>query len=343
VCGGMFAALGAAAVYAADDQTPAAAWPPVVAAASEPAATPANDAVSDESAAEDADLQAKAKEFAARGADTCLRCHDSGPALQILRTAHAVTGDARTPFAQHACESCHGASPEHVASHPAPGEKRAAPSVIYKGERISSVAERNKVCITCHQGNARMNWQGSQHQSNDIACNSCHTLHTVSDAVRSKETQPQVCFKCHGEQRADSYQYSHHPIREGKVVCSDCHNPHGSAGPKLLKEVRVTDTCYNCHADKRGPFLWEHQPVREDCTICHNPHGSVNARLLKEKIPFLCIDCHAAANDMGGQSANSTNLPAHGSFYYTMGDRSCLNCHSQIHGSNSPSGSSFFR
>jgi len=294
-------------------------------------------------AAEDAAPKTEEPVYAARGAESCMRCHDSGSPLAILKTSHAVKGDSRTPFAQHACESCHGASAEHMGKPPAAGERRVSPAVVFKGDRKSSPDARNKVCLTCHENGLRMNWKGSQHANSDLACNDCHTIHTSKDAVLTKITQPPVCFTCHAEQRADSYQYSHHPIREGKVVCSDCHNPHGSPGPKLLKEVRVTDTCYACHAEKRGPFLWEHQPVREDCTYCHNPHGSQNVRLLKEKMPFLCQDCHNGDNDMGGYGVTRTQLPDHGKFNYLSGDRSCINCHSQIHGSNSPSGSSFFR
>ena len=76
------------------------------------------------------------------------------------------------------------------------------------------------------------------------------------------------------------------------MACSDCHNPHGSAGPKLLAKNTVNETCYTCHAEKRGPFLWEHQPVNEDCTNCHTPHGSNITPLLKSRPPFLCDECH---------------------------------------------------
>ena len=318
VCGCIFAMAGAIVVNAADNK----AVQPLEAAASDqaPAAEP---------------------EYAARGADSCMRCHDKGTPLNILNTAHAMKGDSRTPFAQHACETCHGASPDHMGKPPAAGGRRVSPAVVFKGDRKSSPEAINKVCIGCHESGLRMNWKGSQHHNNDVACTDCHTLHTNKDPVLSKDTQPPVCFGCHAEQRADSYQYSHHPIREGKVVCSDCHNPHGSPGPKLLKEVRVTDTCYNCHAEKRGPFLWEHQPVREDCTYCHNPHGSVNARLLKEKMPFMCADCHASGS-MGGNGYTHASIAGGNPINHAV-DRSCLNCHSQIHGSNSPSGSTFMR
>ena len=61
---------------------------------------------------------------------------------------------------------------------------------------------------------------------------------------------------------------------------------------------------------KRGPFLWEHQLVHEDCTNCHNPHSSQNARLLKETVPFLCLDCHAATNGMGGEGLTKSAIRA---------------------------------
>ncbi len=148
-----------------------------------------------------------------------------------------------------------------------------------------------------------MNWQGSEMQKAGVACADCHTSHAAKDPVLVKATQPEKCFTCHAQQRAESFEYSHHPIREGKVVCSDCHNPHGSpAADHLLKEFTVNEVCYNCHADKRGPLLWEHQPVRDNCLNCHTPHGSNEARLMKERMNFLCASCHSAeaSNNSGG-------------------------------------------
>lgn len=277
--------------------------------------------------------------FSDRGSATCLQCHNEAPVTNILATPHAVKGDSRTPFGQHECESCHGPSDAHVAGFTkgSPVE----PAVVFKGPNASPVAARNQVCLSCHQDSEHTYWVGSQHQTNNLACVSCHMIHVTKDPILVKATQPNVCFTCHAEQRTLSMQYSHHPIREGIVVCADCHNAHGSPGPKLLKEVRVNDVCYTCHAEKRGPMLWEHQPVREECTNCHNPHGSINVRLLKEKVPFLCLDCHAATNDMGGEGISAHSVGS--SSFYINGDRSCLNCHSQIHGSDSPSGSTFFR
>jgi len=287
--------------------------------------------------------------YAERGALTCMKCHDGPPVTDILRTPHAVKADPHAPFAQYACETCHGASPEHLNSHPAPGQMRALPAVVFKGPGTAPVEVRNQVCLTCHQAGLRMNWQGSQHQKNDLACNSCHTIHAPKDPILVKLTQPTKCFTCHNEQRAQSFEFSHHPIREGKVVCSDCHNPHGSPGPKLLKEFTLNEVCYTCHAEKRGPLLWEHQPVRESCLNCHTPHGSTQARLLIQRPPFLCQNCHETGNhnaapwtgnQVPGVSSpyNNSPLTAPSGSHFQVLLRGCLNCHSQVHGSNSPAG-----
>jgi len=326
LCGGAFAVLGASTVLAAD--TSAVSTSEAVVAA----------AGGDEASSEPV--------YAARGTDTCLKCHDTGKGAEILRTAHAVKGDMRTPLsdANHGCETCHGASPDHLNSHPAKGEKRAAPAVMFNGPNKSSPEVINKVCLQCHENSARINWRGSAHDSNGNACTSCHTLHTTQDATLDKDAQTGVCFKCHTQQRAESFALSHHPMREGKVACADCHSVHGGPGDtKLLKEVRVNDTCYLCHAEKRGPLLFEHQPVREDCTLCHAPHGSNNQRLLVERMPVLCADCHDRTGTNGMAShwtGNQSNLFRGGD---NTGPRSCLNCHTQIHGSNNPAGAGLFR
>jgi DmsE family decaheme c-type cytochrome len=293
--------------------------------------------------------------YAEGGEKTCLTCHNSHPVDFILQRPHAMEGDPRTPFGGgHACETCHGPSGDHAQSKIV-DDKLILPPMLFKKPQIegfaaSPVEAQNQVCLGCHQSGARVNWQGSHHQVNNLACTTCHTVHTAEDPVLAKITQPGVCFTCHAQQRAESAMYSHHPIREGKVACSDCHNPHGSPGPHQLKEFSINETCYNCHGEKRGPLLFEHQPVREDCTNCHTVHGSSQPRLLAEPLNFLCGSCHSSeANSSGGSFGGAHSIAARsptGTTFFNSSlanQRQCLNCHSQVHGSNSPSGAFFFR
>jgi DmsE family decaheme c-type cytochrome len=122
------------------------------------------------------------------------------------------------------------------------------------------------------------------------------------------------------------------PLREGKMVCSDCHNPHGSFTEALLKKDSINDVCYTCHAEKRGPFLFEHLPVRENCDNCHDPHGSVNEASLKMSRPRICFECHGAGHGSTSTLNSQTTM-----------SRSCQNCHTQVHGSNAPAGGALQR
>lgn len=291
------------------------------------------------------------KDMVLKGDAKCTGCHDEADdstptmlelhpsVLAIGKTPHGVRGDARTPT----CTDCHGDSEKHI-GHKGSG-KPPKPDRWFTKNTDTPATEINGACLACHKGGERTHWEGSQHASQDVACTSCHQVHAQHDKVREKLTQPEVCFTCHKEQRADSHKMSHHPIIEGKVTCSDCHNPHGSSGPKLLKKNTVTETCFTCHAEKRGPFLFEHQPVTEDCTNCHNPHGSNVSPLLNSRPPFMCLECHDGPHTTGAIGPNAAGKQAGltGSPSANNVGAGCMNCHRQIHGSNSPAGGYFQR
>lgn len=280
-------------------------------------------------------------EYAEKGVQECLKCHDEAPTSLILRTPHAQMADDRTPFASHQCETCHGPSPEHLIK-PAEGETRASTKVTFGIGADTPVAEQNAVCLGCHGGDEkRANWTASQHETADSPCSSCHNVHAAKDPMLIRTAQAEVCYTCHVEQRAQSHRRSRHPIKEGKVICSDCHNPHGSVGPKLLKHASVNDTCYDCHTEKRGPFLWEHAPVRDDCSNCHTPHGSSQPKLLKVRTPWLCQQCHQEVFHPS-TLYSGRGVPPVGNARQMLA-KGCLNCHSKIHGSNHPSGVRFTR
>ncbi len=271
------------------------------------------------------------------GANACVKCHEDEVA-SYSQSVHGQKGNARGPAASGECSSCHGDATEHVA-------KRGKVALKVPGKKTVSADESNAVCLSCHKSdNKRSHWDGSTHQTRDVACANCHQVHTPKDRVLAKITQAEVCFTCHKSQRAEYNRPSRHPILEGKVSCSDCHNPHGSVGPKLVKRDSTVETCYQCHAEKRGPFVHSHEPVNEDCGNCHAPHGSVVENMLKMRMPMLCHSCHTPH---GGQVVQLTGQgqpvgiqgPTTGGksgINYTQG-RGCLNCHTQIHGGNNPS------
>ena len=145
-------------------------------------------------------------------------------------------------------------------------------------------------------------------------------------------TQAEVCYTCHASKQAKFFQASHHPVREAQMTCSECHNVHGDNGSGLMVAATVRQKCTSCHAEKRGPFLWEHQPAAEDCTICHDPHGSNLPSLLKKRPPQLCQQCHSPAGHPS-VSYDGARIPSP-----FLSIKGCQNCHSQTHGSNHPSG-----
>jgi DmsE family decaheme c-type cytochrome len=275
------------------------------------------------------------KDLVLRGDAVCTRCHNEGdeyPVLAIGKTRHGTMADARTPT----CTSCHGLSDLHV-NRPADAKERPKPDRTFGKASKTPMEERSAACLTCHQGGSRMHWQMGVHAAREVACSSCHQIHTDHDRARDKRTQTEVCFACHKEQRAQLNRPSRHPIREGKIVCSDCHNPHGTAGEKLLVRGNVNDTCYTCHTEKRGPFVRTHQPVQENCAICHNPHGTTNDNLLKLRPPFLCQQCHEPTSHRGNvASFTGPANTAGGSTSANFLARGCLNCHTNIHGTNNP-------
>jgi DmsE family decaheme c-type cytochrome len=281
----------------------------------------------------------------------CIKCHDAEDLPDMSRSAHAQASDARTP----GCVTCHGSSPTHV-NRPAGVKERPRPDRVFTKGTATPASERNAACLGCHQKDAkRALWGGSQHETADLACSSCHKVHTNHDKVLTKTTQTDTCISCHKEQRAQLAKPSHHPVPEGKMGCSDCHNVHGSAGPKLARRDSVNATCYTCHAEKRGPFVHSHEPVSEDCATCHNPHGSNVASMLKSRPPMLCQQCHTphvagGVGAVGGQrgvfppavfpgqlSSAITNTTGGKNVVNIWQGRSCLNCHTQVHGSNNPS------
>lgn len=248
---------------------------------------------------------------------TCYKCHSDKAELAQVAHPHQIGG-----VAGFQCVSCHNPH-DHI-------------------RRETRVDQ----CLTCHKGHPTMAWKSNTHALHNVACTDCHNPHPSSKVTqftnidhtrvdRPKRLpmsvdEPLVCYRCHAKTAAMFRMPFHHPVPEGKMLCSTCHDSHGGEGDKLLKQPTVNLTCYKCHSSKQGPFVYEHPPVTENCMICHNPHGSVVNQLLKQPTTFLCLRCHTGHN--GKNHVHLGQVPSHRAAFYT----NCTQCHHEIHGSDLP-------
>jgi DmsE family decaheme c-type cytochrome len=257
------------------------------------------------------------------GADTCKTCHDD-QFKQYQSSAHWQTmKDTRRGVAYQGCEACHGPGKVHAE---APSKDNIVSFTNLHGSEFSAR------CLKCHQqSDERSNFERSAHHRSNVGCNECHSTHTpkVQDAML-KQNSPTLCFTCHLEVKSAFSKPFHHRVNEGLVKCTDCHNPHGGFLARQLRDSAANDIgCFKCHAEKAGPFAFEHAPVKtEGCVACHTPHGSANPRLLKRaQINLLCLECHTLTTDTG--------VPALPTFHNQASKyQACTMCHTQIHGSN---------
>ncbi len=153
--------------------------------------------------------------------------------------------------------------------------------------------------------------------------------------VRKADATNKLCASCHLNEWAQFQRPFHHKLPEGAMSCVDCHNPHGSIRPAMLQSFAANEPgCFKCHGDKRGPFTFEHAPVRfEGCQACHEPHGSANPRMLmRADVRFVCLECHA--------NLPNTPVKVMGVVPPAFHDlrspvfQNCTVCHQKIHGSH---------
>lgn len=259
------------------------------------------------------------------GAATCQGCHETQHASYV-KSIHSKK-QVQGPEYKEACETCHGPGSQHVEK----GGGRGV-NIFDFGKKVDTNA-RSAKCLACHEETKHLAfWSLSRHKAEGVGCNDCHKVHST-EKKNLKEKQPELCFGCHKDIRAQVNKQSHHPIREGKVVCTDCHDPHGTFGAKMVKADSVNELCFKCHAEKRGPFRIEHQPVAENCLNCHNVHGSNHRSMLTSKPPQLCQECHGSGGHPGRAYTKDTTFKGSVPKIQMFG-RACMNCHTNVHGSN---------
>jgi DmsE family decaheme c-type cytochrome len=232
------------------------------------------------------------------------------------------------------CFSCHQGTEEHLKGR-MEGEETPGPRL----ENLSA-EDSNAVCLSCHETSHNPTWEGSAHSRRGLRCTDCHSVHNFKSKRGQLKTAsgPQTCFECHKSIRAQGLRTSHHPVREGLMTCADCHNPHDGSTPSMIKADWVNELCLQCHTEKRGPFLWEHGPVRENCLNCHNPHGSNHQKLLVAKQPYLCQRCHLNTRHPGTFYDGTVAGTSIDQATNRAIESACKNCHQYVHGGNSPSG-----
>lgn len=277
------------------------------------------------------------------GSDVCKTCH-ADVWFNFYKNPHYKSIASGTePPERTGCEGCHGPGKAHVA---AGGGKTTIP-------RAFSLMEPKAVldtCLTCHARDfPKANIRRSQHTLADVVCTNCHSIHKspVPQFLLAKQ-QTQLCYGCHATVRAQFSMPFKHRVNEGVISCTDCHNPHGTFAstwrmadrPRMVEQSLLNEEpCLKCHPDKRGPFQYEHPPVRvEGCEVCHFPHGSTNAKLLVRPVTFtLCLQCHNGVKGFGTRT--DSGIPSLSPTHNMLDPRyqRCTTCHVRIHGSNADS------
>ena len=279
------------------------------------------------------------------GSDACKDCHED-QFKAFSHTSHAALHNiASWKNRVTGCEACHGPGKAHIE------EGDPAKIISFKNKSSKQISE---TCLTCHAGKEeRNNFRRGEHWRNDVGCTDCHTSHfTPSNRNISKSIsfvdranaekpdfstihllpvgEPHLCISCHSEVKPDFNKPFHHKVLEGVMKCSDCHNPHGGFELKQARLATGADAaCIKCHADKQGPFTYEHAPLKtEGCVACHTPHGSANPRLLRfSAVNQLCLTCHSVDHGVGADE------PAGPTHNQNAQYANCTNCHVKIHGS----------
>jgi DmsE family decaheme c-type cytochrome len=263
-------------------------------------------------------------------AAACIDCHDQqgktfpGNAHTRIRGANFGKPDAGNA----ACNSCHGAGAKHMESS---GEDKSDIRVFHDRKAA-------EFCVTCHTSSSQehASFQAGVHASSEtVNCLSCHSMHSPEAKTPHLlvKKPSELCASCHPSQMASFRNKPFaHRIGRGGMECTSCHDPHGRSIQKALKLTRVGEVpCVNCHAEKRGPFVFEHvNGVVGTCTTCHEPHGSSNPkRLTRARVDRLCLECHSTltAATLGSQppSTHNISLPRW---------QNCTTCHVGVHGSN---------
>lgn len=246
----------------------------------------------------------------------CLECH-SEYADNLAATFHSEA-DTRVEVS---CISCHVNYKAHL--------EEPDPSNITIPSELDPFEELD-VCSSCHFGQSESDFvHAGKHFTQGVNCSGCHTIHgnaNVGTALLKSKNIVETCANCHRKQLNDFSLLSSHPVKAGAITCIDCHELFTDLGYTLAARS-ANGACYKCHTEMDGPFMYEHEATRDfglvdgGCLNCHIPHGSAFPNLLKEPVQQLCQQCHVLP-------------PGHATAHNST---TCLDCHIDIHGSDTDS------
>jgi DmsE family decaheme c-type cytochrome len=245
------------------------------------------------------------------GPDTCKGCHPDVYDAFKKSDPHwkNVTNEKTSPD-KKGCEACHGPGAKHA-------EAEGKGFILsFKGNNAKTNSD---ACLKCHEkmkGFSQFN--RAEHKLSAVGCNDCHQIHGTPMDKKLKMKEVDLCLSCHQDVKSKFYLSHSHKVLQGALKCSDCHSPHGTRERASLRRTSINakyETCFKCHPEKKGPWVYEHLSQKvEGCMVCHEPHGTPNRFLLiRRDVKDLCAECHGRRH---------------------FPNQSCINCHTQIHGSN---------
>ncbi len=211
------------------------------------------------------------------GAEECQVCHEDVAGHEVMASYHSN------------CESCHGGGSLHVDS-----------------ESIDDIRNpSSEDCLACHRPgrDTHLQWGFGDHSRAGLICSDCHDPHNKERSYLrlsrptpfpDMDTSSQLCVECHSNVGTRFRYPSHHPVAEGAMGCTSCHDPHEDA---RVRPGTQNQLCAECHQSVMGPWIYEHPPATEDCQICHDPHGAVTNDLLVTVQPVVCISCHSVNDE----------------------------------------------
>ncbi len=251
--------------------------------------------------------------------ETCLNCHDD-MGQSLSNSAHRLYSKNDLPATFVAgCIGCHDGWKTHI------DDPSADNIEVPSKETYTKQAE---VCGRCHENPHQAAMATDDpHNRAQVGCLSCHKIHNNVNKSLLADDDDNFCLTCHKGVAGEFHRRSVHPLNSGNIRCIDCHKMGSIEDPMLA--VGMDFRCQECHAEKSGPFLYEHKIVYHystqggSCMECHQPHGSPNDRLLNQPGNGICMQCHMIP-------------PKHRTQHDGLGTKlACVECHSEIHGSYS--------